>query len=408
MTTRLSPRRRLVALAASTALALGGLLATPSGAAQAEERPARLEVQRLAPMPPGIVGGTPAPATKYPFFAQLQILTQDGVGQCGGALVTPVVVLTAAHCVDGAQAAAATFGQSQSGSGGQTVMAAGAIGAPDYNKNLLDVDYGFVVLEQPVTAYPTIRIAGPTETALWRPGARVGAIMGFGRVVEGGQSSPTLLDVALPIMSDSVCGAAASYGTTFRPTSMLCVGYAEGGRATCQGDSGGPFVVPGDGGVWRIAGLVSWAEGCARPNKPSVFTRAADPGLGARIQQFLNDVRTANPQYFPGVYSDTNILGAGAVPFGCGAAQGASAGAAAAVGAATKAVKKAKAKVKAAGKKLKKAKAIKNKKQRDAAVKAAQQAQARAKKKAKKAQKAQKAAEAAAAAAAGAAAGACS
>lgn len=408
MTTRLSPRRRLLALAASTALALGGLLAAPSGAASADDPADRVEVQRVGPMPPGIVGGAGASSSKYPFFAQLQVLTQGGVGQCGGALVTPVVVLTAAHCVDGAQAVDAIFGQTQSGMGGQTVSAVGVAMAPDYNKQALDVDYGFVVLQQPVTAYPTIRIAGPTETALWRPGARTGAIMGFGRVVEGGQSSPTLLDVALPVLSDGVCGAAASYGTGFRPTSMLCVGYAEGGRATCQGDSGGPFVVPGDGGVLRIAGLVSWAEGCARPGKPSVFTRAADPGLSARIQQLLNDIKAQAPQYFPGVYSDTNILGAGAVPFGCGAAQGASAGAAAAAAAAAKDVKKAKAKVKAAGQKLKKAKAIKNKKQRDAAVKAAKQAQAKAKKKAKKAQKAEKAAAAAAAAAAGAAAGACS
>ena len=393
--------RRAIALVAGLVLSFGALVGVSSATSAADAAAAPSGTD------PKIVGGSSASAATYPWFAQLQIQTQEGTFGCGGALVTPVVVLTAAHCVDGYQNGVAAFGQDQTGLGGQVVGSVAAITAADYSKQNLDNDYGFLFLAQPVTAYPIIKLAGPAETALWRAG-RVGSAMGFGHVSEGGAASPTLQHVALPVLSDAVCGAAASYATAFRPASMLCVGYPEGGRATCQGDSGGPFAVPGDGGVWRIAGLVSWANGCARPGFPSVFTRAGDPAYSGRIQQRLNDVKAQYPQLFPGVYSDTNIIGAGAVPPGCGAAQAAAGGAAAAAAKTDKKLKSAKANLKKAVKRLQNAKQIKGKKERDAAVKAANAAVAKAGKGLKKAKKKDKAAEQAAAAAGAAASATCS
>ncbi len=58
-------------------------------------RPSRRIVAGLLGMPStalGVVGGTPVPAADYPWFA-----TFDG---CGGALVLPDRVLTAAACVE--------------------------------------------------------------------------------------------------------------------------------------------------------------------------------------------------------------------------------------------------------------------------------------------------------------------
>jgi trypsin len=93
---------------------------------------------------------------------------------------------------------------------------------------------------------------------------------GWGTTSEGSQSiSKILMKVGVPMVSQETC--AAAYPDAING-SMICAGYPNGGKDSCQGDSGGPLVT-GNGSNMTLAGVVSWGEGCARPNKYGVYSK---------------------------------------------------------------------------------------------------------------------------------------
>ncbi|RWS06563.1 hypothetical protein B4U79_12276 [Dinothrombium tinctorium] len=54
---------------------------------------------------------------------------------------------------------------------------------------------------------------------------------------------------------------------------FLCAG-GEPGKDACEGDGGSPLVCDA-GGIWKIAGLVSWGIGCGQPGVPGVYVNVA-------------------------------------------------------------------------------------------------------------------------------------
>ncbi|XP_015608190.1 trypsin-1-like [Cephus cinctus] len=94
-------------------------------------------------------------------------------------------------------------------------------------------------------------------------------ITGWGTLTQGGSTPTVLQTVSVPNVSKSSCNSAYSMWGGL-PLFQICAGYPEGGKDACQGDSGGPLAING-----RLAGIVSWGNGCARPGFPGAYTEVA-------------------------------------------------------------------------------------------------------------------------------------
>ncbi|MER7763260.1 serine protease [Streptomyces sp. NPDC097619] len=213
-----------------------------------------------APAP--VVGGTRAAQGEFPFMVRLSM-------GCGGALYTQQIVLTAAHCVGASgpnTSITATAGvvDLQSGSAIK-VKSTRILRAPGYNGS--GKDWALIKLAQPINL-PTLKIA---ETTQYNTGTFT--VAGWGAAREGGAQQRYLLKATVPFVSDADCRA--SYGSSLIAAEEICAGYPQGGVDTCQGDSGGPMFRRDNANAWIQVGIVSWGQGCARPNYPGVYTEVS-------------------------------------------------------------------------------------------------------------------------------------
>ena len=223
-----------------------------------------------------IVGGTAAQITAVPWQVSLQ--TAAGAHFCGGSIVAPTWIVTAAHCVvDGApgRVVAGISRLSQSATG-QIRNVKRVITYPGYTDVTTGKDAALIELATPLTLDGTNVKAIRPITSASRPEATAAGAMttvsGWGATVEGAQTLPDQLQsVQVPIVAQSVANAAYNMTIT---EDQIAAGLAAGGKDSCQGDSGGPLVVM-DGAEYALAGIVSWGEGCARANLPGLYARVS-------------------------------------------------------------------------------------------------------------------------------------
>ena len=270
-------RARLAALAAVLAVVASACLAP------------RAEASAPAKAQPSIIGGSDADIADWPWQAAL--LKREGNKGfqqiCGGSLIAPTVVLTAAHCVfdpnffefEKARRFRVVTGRTKLSSGEGQELVVKKIhffkrpnGLPRYDAQTSEWDVVLLELKDPSTS-PTIKIAGPDESGLWA-GLQDGWVTGWGATDKRGFDPSNKLQAAkVQINPTPHC---RSVYATFSKRVMMCAGGGRPQRDTCFGDSGGPLVVPMAGGGFRLVGDTSF--GGRRCGAGAAYGRlAADP-----------------------------------------------------------------------------------------------------------------------------------
>lgn len=226
-----------------------------------------------------VIGGFAVGEQMYPWQVRL-LIARDKTAQCGGTLIAPQWVLTAAHCLEKSHISTGEYVDAT-----QLSVAAGHADVKKLEPQQL-VDRFFVADnynggKQPLGDIALLHLKKPlgeetmalaaTDNGWDQIGGHMLKVAGWGADIENGMAAQTLQITDVALLTDAtVCGAA------FDVASQLCAGVLAGGRDSCQGDSGGPLFRGGNRHNVAVQyGVVSYGEGCARQGKGGTYTRVA-------------------------------------------------------------------------------------------------------------------------------------
>ncbi|MBL0697966.1 trypsin-like serine protease [Comamonas sp. JC664] len=219
-----------------------------------------------------IIGGSNTTIEQNPW----QVTLQSGTFHfCGGSILTPEWILTAAHCVvDGAPSRILAGSADR-----QTVVQSRSVSRviiyPGYVDANQGKDIALLRLSSPLTLNgTTVQRIGIVSAADAASGATaqgvVARVTGWGTTSTS--SSPRILQT---VDVNLITNAQAQSQYPRETIGADQLGAASPGKDACQGDSGGPLSVIHNGAI-KLAGIVSWGYGCADARYPGMYARVSE------------------------------------------------------------------------------------------------------------------------------------
>ncbi|KAM6412701.1 acrosin-like [Pluvialis apricaria] len=250
-----------------------------------------------------VVGGTDAQPGAWPWIVSIQDPWKAGTGHiCGGSLISPQWVLTAAHCFIKARHITmwrVVIGATQLTQLGPEVQVRNIkrlVVHEHYSSVSERNDIALLELDQPVQCSPYIQLACVPDASLTVPQLKSCYVSGWGSTTaRSGGSTDVLQEAKVRLIDVKLCNSSRWYAGGIH-THNLCAGYPQGGIDTCQGDSGGPLVCKDNNAdhFWLV-GVTSWGKGCARPHQPGVYTSTQHFYDWILVQMGLRPAVTATP-----------------------------------------------------------------------------------------------------------------
>ncbi|XP_041032787.1 trypsin-like [Carcharodon carcharias] len=210
-----------------------------------------------------IVGGYECVKHSVPWIVSLNV----GWHNCGGSLIHPEWVVSAAHCYQsGIQVRLGEHDITAREGTEQFIQSARVIRHPGFNPNTVDNDIMLIKLSKPATLNDNVG-----TIALPRSCASTGEyclVSGWGDTESHVVSGDRLQCLDAPVLSNAACESSYPGMIT---NNMMCLGYLDGEKDACRRDSGGPAVCNG-----VLQGIVSWGSGCADRGYPGIYTKVCN------------------------------------------------------------------------------------------------------------------------------------